>query len=461
MNNESIVGKIIVQGNLHLESPLIIGSGKDDLADIEVLKDKNGAPYIPGTSVIGVLKHYFEDNFKDNFPENTEDFKYFWGYDNKQEQESIQSSFICHDLNSSNAKIIIRDGIKIDPKSQVAEDKGKYDFEIIEKGAVFDLFWEVTVRQIHKIHNKDTFERIVATIMEPLTSGSISIGAKTNNGFGKCKLENVIVAEFDFKNKEDVFKWLKQDFSSVKSSLDKEIYQKKNNDFTIDAKFAMKNSIIIRSYSDKPDMPDSSNITSNGDFVLPGTSLKGAIRNRAAKILTTLKAEGAQQRIEDLFGTAGEKEDNDKIKIRKSRVTVEEKVIRNIEPEQQTRIKIDRFTGGTVKSALFNSMPLWNKEENSESINIIIKIRKFEPWEAGLLLQVLKDLWCEDLAIGGEKNVGRGILKGISAIIKWEDEKTHMLKQIELTSNEKGISFSDESTKKDLNRFAKSILGVV
>jgi len=81
------------------------------------------------------------------------------------------------------------------------------------------------------------------------------------------------------------------------------------------------------------------------------------------------------------------------------------------------RIKIDRFTGGTIKTALFNTMPLWSNNEQNKSVTINMDVIKYNPWEAGLMLQVLKDLWCEDLPIGGEKNVGRGILKGICAKI--------------------------------------------
>ena len=42
-----------------------------------------------------------------------------------------------------------------------------------------------------------------------------------------------------------------------------------------------------------------------------------------------------------------------------------------------------------------------------------------QDWEAGLLLQLLKDLWTGDLAIGGEKNIGRGVLEGLYARISW------------------------------------------
>lgn len=450
MEKASVVGKIIIKGKLHLKSPLVIGSGKNDYADIEVLKDVEGKPFIPATSVIGVLRHYFHENFPNDLSEETHQF---WGFSNKiklngeQTHNSAQSAFVCHDLYTPDATIMLRDGVKIDPQNQVAKKEAKYDYEIIDRGAVFNIHWEVTLR---KQYNAETFKRTLATIIEPLKSGTISFGAKTNSGFGKCKLKDIQVSEFDFSKKEDVLKWLKQDFSSSKSYLDSIPFSKEDNSFCIEAKFAVKNSIIVRSYSEKINMPDAMSITSNGAFVLPGTSIKGAIRNRATRILKTLydDADEAKDRIDNLFGIVVE--DGDKKKIR-SRVLIEERKIEKVNPELQNRIKIDRFTGGTVKTALFNSMPLWPEGIKSESVTIVIKISKYEPWEAGLMLQVLKDLWCEDLPIGGEKNIGRGVLQGISASIKWDG------KEIVIKSKDKQLEI-DKSIAVELEKFASSLV---
>jgi CRISPR/Cas system CSM-associated protein Csm3 (group 7 of RAMP superfamily) len=455
MEDATITGKTVVIAKLELKSPLVIGSGQDEFADIEVMKDKKGDPFIPATSLTGVLRHYFEENISDK---NNPNFECFWGTPKKtsndeEEKEEFQSSFICRDLHTDpytdDAKIRIRDGVKIDPRTQTALDKAKYDFEIIEKGAKFNLFWEVTLR---KNNSKETYDRILASLIKALADGTIPIGAKTNSGFGKCKLTNLQIFDFDFSRKEDVLEWLKQDFKGGKSKLNAEPFQLLNDVFTIDAKFAIKNSIIIRAYSEKVDMPDATSLSSAGKFVLPGTSLKGTIRHRSLKILKTLcpadllKVEIPERKIDELFGTAGK----DKEPI-KGRVRVEEKEINYIEPVLQNRIKIDRFTGGTIKTALFDSMPLWPKKDDSESVEVSIKIFDYKPWEAGLMMQVLKDLWCEDLAVGGEKSIGRGVLNGLYARIKWKD------KELVITPSEKGLNFSDESAASELNDFAKKV----
>ena len=62
MNRESIIGKVLLKGKLVLCSPLLIGSGvqrEGSDVDTQILRDKNGRPFIPGTSVAGVLRAAF------------------------------------------------------------------------------------------------------------------------------------------------------------------------------------------------------------------------------------------------------------------------------------------------------------------------------------------------------------------------------------------------------------------
>jgi CRISPR-associated RAMP protein (TIGR02581 family) len=56
-------GRLEIRGHLELKTPLRIGAGGGDgmgLADIAVVKDALGRPYIPGSSLKGVLRAYIE-----------------------------------------------------------------------------------------------------------------------------------------------------------------------------------------------------------------------------------------------------------------------------------------------------------------------------------------------------------------------------------------------------------------
>lgn len=131
-------------------------------------------------------------------------------------------------------------------------------------------------------------------------------------------------------------------------------------------------------------------------------------------------------------------------------MVVEETEIRNVAAELQQRIKIDRFTGGVIKGALFDSMPLWNSE-NGKAVQIKMSISEYKEWELGLLLLILKDLWSADLPIGGEKSIGRGVLKGVVAKIKWDSKEL----QLEEKNNE--LVFSNKELADDLNRICKEV----
>jgi len=421
-NKPLLKGKIILKGTVELLSPAIIGSGRDENSDVDVLRDSEGKVYIPATSFTGVLRHAIklDNSYKDKL-------ELFWGSPMEKEKQLRQSSIKIDDLlPDSEPKVVIRDGVKIDNKKGIAEEGAKFDYEVIEPGAKFNLNIEVTLDG-----NDDDFKkRMLATIIKYLEDGQINIGAKTNSGFGRIKLTNCKIYTFDFTRKEDVLRWLKQNFSA-QSEFNADPFELKPKTFTISADFVIKNSLIVRSYNFDPNEPDIEHIKSNGKPVLPGTSIKGAIRARAERIVKTLgKSESI---IKDLFGDVDEKSKEAK----KGKITVEETIIDGYPEEVQTRIKIDRFTGGAIEGALLETKPLFS-QKNGKTINLKITIRDYKDYEAGLMLLVLKDLWTADLPIGGEKAIGRGVLEGKYAEIKFDDEEPIKFNKIsELTEEKK------------------------
>ncbi|MGB9823402.1 RAMP superfamily CRISPR-associated protein, partial [Thermodesulfovibrio sp.] len=322
-------------------------------------------------------------------------------------------------------EVVIRDGVKIDNKKGIAEKGAKFDYEVIEPGAKFKLNIEVNLNG-----NEDDFKKqMLATMINLLKSEKIRIGAKTNSGFGKIKLVEQSICEFDFSKKQDVFRWLKQDFSNP-IDFNIEPLRLTQRTFSINADFVIKNSLIIRSYNIEPDMPDTEHIKSKGKPVLPGTSLKGAIRARAERIVNTLQK--PETIIKDLFGDVEE----EKKTAKKGRILIEETVLEGYPEEVQTRIKIDRFTGGTIESALLETKPLF-RGKDEKIFNVRMTINDYKEHEAGLMLLVLKDLWTGDLPVGGEKAIGRGVLEGRKAIIKWDDREIVFEDPTRLNDSEK------------------------
>jgi len=422
----AVKGKIVLTGRIKNLSPLHIGCGSGDRSDLDILRSADGKPFIPATSFVGVLKHAIETS--DNSEYKPEIVKKFWGF--SKGEDGHQSTFRCSDLICQNTpKITIRDGIKIDSKTGLVKDKGKYDYEIVEREAVFDLKMEFSYNNDDEIFVK----RMIATMCSLLKGEKIQIGSKTNSGLGAIILEDEKLYVFDFSKKSDVFCWLTQNRKLPEPKSLGTPFQIKGKYFTIDATFQLKNSLIIRSYSDDPELPDAVHIQSLEKQVLTGTSLKGAIRARAERIVHTLGKSDSV--VKELFGNVDD--ENRSKDAKKGRIQVKECILPKFVSELQTRIKIDRFTGGTIDSALFETMPLFSSSNPKEEvININICVRNYKDYEAGLLLLVLKDLWTGDLAVGGEKNVGRGVFEGISAFIKFYSDEIFIGKDVNTLSPE-------------------------
>ncbi|MCH7974160.1 MAG: hypothetical protein IH949_09790 [Bacteroidetes bacterium] len=427
-----IQGRIILKGKIELKSPLLIGSGEDNSTDMDVLVDENGQPYIPATSFFGILRHHLSDgNYKFSLKEK-DALEDIFGF--SEEEKSKGSSFICSDLflDVPENKIVVRDGIKINNKTGIVEKGAKFDYQVIEKGARFNLNIEA---EYTDNGSKETVKKLLLTIKDSLTVGDIRIGAKTNNGLGKITLlDDYKIFDYDFSDIDNVIAWLlTNDITPlVIKETDKGFLPSKNV-FLIDAYFKLKTSLIQRSYTDEPSAPDSVHIQSKGENVLTGSGTKGAIRARAVRILNTLNENDearTREIIDELFGAVKKSKnssdnDGDSSKNKKGNLLIEENKISAVVAAIQSRIKIDRFTGGTIKAALFDSMPLFSDSEeinlNDKAIRITMEIKKYEDYEAGLMLLILKDIWTGDLAIGGEKGIGRGVFEGMSADITGKD----------------------------------------
>jgi hypothetical protein len=113
-----------------------------------------------------------------------------------------------------------------------------------------------------------------------------------------------------------------------------------------------------------------------------------------------------------------------------SRLVVHETVIQQpVTPELvQSRIKIDRFTGGAYPTALFSEQPVFAKDDTE--LTLYLELLSPKDYEIGLLLLLLKDLWTGDLPLGGEISVGRGRLEGKSAELRLQRDDVEQVWRI-------------------------------
>ena len=208
----------------------------------------------------------------------------------------------------------------------------------------------------------------------------------------------------------------------------------KSKFFTLHATFALQGSLLIRAGEGQDDIgPDMVHLHAkqpNGKAqpIISGTSLAGALRARAQRIANTLdKADKAKELVYDMFGPDMNDKDWRRAKKEKgvsaSRLTVKEEVIKNGRADLvQNRVSIDRFTGGARDTALFNEQPVFATDDTLVTVDL--HLRNPEEADIGLLLLLLKDLWTEDLPLGGESSVGRGRLQGRTATLTYKNGET-------------------------------------
>ncbi len=471
-NTAQITGRAIITGELVLESPLLIGSGDGEGdrggdEDIHVLKDQEGRAFIPGTSLCGVLREFLRA-YERSGTQNAQQGEarvvqsLFGLLDKGQSMISIDDIPLYaagKDAQGDNPKprIVVRDGVGIDGVTGVGVDGAKYDYEAVERGAHGKFRILVTRRLCHEKDWPEIYSDLLLLI-EKLKQG-IPLGAITAKGFGRTKAKNVAAGFYDFHNQEDVLAWLRQADPQPEQASDRMTRPSGKgldvpNDCVVEANFALRTSVIIRDYNRKKINPVSEkrfnavSLKSGDRYVLPGTSLKGVLRHHAEYILQRMGLDDGF--LKDLMGYS---KDKDK---KKSRFMVDESLFNDDDTDPQngsvhaagqTRIRIDRLTGGVMDTALMDSEPLW-KKGNGVAVRLRFTIKDAEARDVGLALFLLRDLWQGRVALGGEKSIGRGTLQGLEGAVHYHGQ-TYRL--------DKNGNVADEKQREELNGYASAL----
>ncbi len=424
-SQRQIIERIIVRGNLILETPACLSNGDaDGPTDMMLLRDSiTPNALLTGASLAGALRNYLHEYVKGYEQKPDKDSlvtKLFGGI--RQDEEGDQSSLLVNDSVSSGIpRVELRDGVKIDGETGTAVDKAKYDLEVLAAGTEFPLEFELL---IDEDSDREGLLQSFCIVLQALENAEIGIGMKKSRGLGRCRVKQWFVWRFNLRQPEDMRAWLMLDRQCSSKPYDRSAHittifpdqttTDRRSRFQIKATFRLLGSVIIRAGQEETGRaPDAVHLKSGDTPILSGTSITGVLRHRADRILATISNPACS--VEELFGKVNEGYKQSKA----SRLIVEETVIENVNELIQNRIAIDRFTGGVYQGALFDERPIFATDETR--LSLILKIKKPEKGEIGLLLLLLKDLWTGDLPIGGESSIGRGRLQGVEAQMKKYD----------------------------------------
>lgn len=440
--------RIVIEGDLALQTPTHLGNGDgDDLSDMPLLLDPfEGRPLLTGATIAGALRSYLRSRElgygkplpsvgggKAGDERSTYAVKLFGG--NRADDDGSQSLLISDDSLATGGGVEFRQGVKIATDTRTAEAKKLFEIQLWQAGTRFPLRFELLIPEDGGKGLADDLKRGLATALTGLTDGGISLGARKTRGYGQVVVERWRIKAYDLTTASGLLDWLENGDQPLPESAAVNDLAKalgvtpladNRKRFQVKAAFFLQGSLLVRSSGDLlalgaandqlgPDSVHLNSRTRDGEVtpILPGTSLAGALRARALRIVRTIAPsdERAVKVVRGLFGAADEDGSTDPFA---SRIVVREEAVRGGRNDLvQNRVSIDRFTGGVRHSALFNEQPVFAGEDTR--VDLDIAVHNPDDHEIGLLMLVLKDLWTGDLPLGGESSVGRGRLAGVSA----------------------------------------------
>lgn len=440
--------RIKVKGVLITQSPIHVGGiSLDPTIDLALAVDGQGCYYIPGTSLAGALRQWMSGNLGDAQTQS------LWGY---QEKDKGHASFISiEDAYFDRPGVEIRDGVGINRQSGAAADGKKFDRAVIPKGVRCSFAMSV------EIAAEGDFSDALDDLLNALCAGNIRLGAAKTRGLGRVKLEDCKKLAQILNTRVGMLQALRDTIgSSYQPYTPKPPRQTAQLQIAITWKpigAVMVKDAIEGNAVDA--IPLTSADGENLALVIPGSSIKGALRSQAERIVRTVLNISANDDflnqvkvpiVENLFGAAA---DQNRQKLGQGALFVDDcysdnkmnnaawqQVIQatrkdkpssspqKFNPEgelitalsnaglssvhQAVHVAIDRWTGGAAEHMLYSNLePFginWHQIELTVNLD---RLAEMKLPAIALMLLVLRDLYRQKIPLGYGVNRGMGAIE--------------------------------------------------
>lgn len=383
--------RICYRLELHLVSPLSVGSGENESTDHDVILDAAGRPFIPATALAGALRHSFDEGIA----------KKLFGFipSSKEEKDSDPTVYpdriMLYDARMTGKTdqffVTNRDSVALEEK--VGIKGAKFDSQAVEPGVTFVSYLELL---------DETFAGAVENALAKVDAGLIRFGAKTTRGYGRVKLsvKKKEIPDFDTYCDFAVYdeeKWASVDNISLPETV--------SDSIKLVLSLRSKGGISIREYSTDVGRPDYETMSVHNETgvketpIIPGTSWAGAIRSRFFEI------SGRDETLRNsLFGFVDQKSNNEAVK---SKIYFSETQLSGGVYKESTRNSIDRFSAATKDGALYTERTYFYGKTELE----IVITKELCREEKFALAAAIADLHNGFLAVGGLTSIGRGLFE--------------------------------------------------
>lgn len=398
------------------KSPLRIGGAGSERTDSDLMLDGRGMPFIPGSSIAGVLRSMIDEKTAEEI------------FGTISDGECTGSRAVIGDgvlVDVSPVMISKRDGVALNDWGTA---KNKYDYEVVETDYPYISIveWSGSEEQ----YSSD-IEKVMDPLFSELVHSGMSFGARTTRGFGKM---DVAIRKRIFEFPADLETWLSLD-PYIKDGREKffdqanplEAVNKDNASWvSIRAEISVDGSFSVSVPTSKVELaengssPDKIPLKDYKDYpVISGTAWAGTFRHHMNDLCLQLGLDRNQ--VNELFGIDDEKSH----KYSKSKIRFFESVVTGGKEVIVTRNAVDRFTGGPRTSALFTA-ELCYGGKSSLSISYASGVT---PIQKQLLALTIYDLQLGLVTVGGEGNVGRGRIH-IDSLLVNDKDKTAVLNDL-------------------------------
>lgn len=299
-----IDSRLQIACTLTARTPLHVGGmGGNADTDLALAVNGNGSFYIPGTSLAGALRGWFETRAETEAAK--EKFKRLLGYQ-KQKGERQQgqngkdehASFLLvenAEVKPPTGKQIlldeIRDGVGIDRVTGTAAKQIKFDRALLPRGT--QISFEMCVELGGDEARQNEARHLTHTLLRALQAGQIRFGAAKSRGLGCVEVTTLSMREQGLLRKNGLLDTLrgKDKELEIGPSGREPLGLEARPRLMMEITWTPRGPLMVKSEHDgvAVDMlPLVSAIDDHLSFALPGSSLKGAFRSQAERIVRTL-----------------------------------------------------------------------------------------------------------------------------------------------------------------------------
>jgi CRISPR/Cas system CMR subunit Cmr4 (Cas7 group RAMP superfamily) len=362
----------------------------DHTHDVLLVRDANGLPTLPGTSIAGVLRHRIASQNPDAaerlFGHIQDDgaasmLSVGWGMIHNSQNQPCEGLLTNEQLADSllqpllDSKPLVRQRVRLNDRGTAAET-GKFDVTLIPAGARYSTllgYW---------CDGSEQSRQDWQTVLDLLATSELRLGHGTRNGQGQFKIQSLEQAHWDLKTPEGRTAYQNRSRSRADSTGLEPValtpQAPLHVSLTLQAEAGWRiggGEHSLNQHDKEPDLLPQHELRiqwngnkatlSDQSYLLPGSAIKGAIRHRLAyhyrclqQDFTTTESGQTTDNCPAVKALFGQSEADTGLAglLQFSDVPLDAS---KTDTAVLMHNRIDRFTGGVINGALFSEEVLW------------------------------------------------------------------------------------------------------